>query len=153
MMDITSDNFNPSFYFELANALRIDGMSSTSSAIYKSWWIQSFFSALQDNDVCEKLEDALVSYLRKTILGMKSVIIDCEKYCATSCYEYELGGRGNEKKVIHFLKNWKTKEDDIDWDVVYPHEDVKRWKYIGRLFSFDQSSYANLFSKEECFWK
>ena len=35
----------------------------------------------------------------------------------------------------------------------FPHKDVKRWKHIGLLFSFDQSSYANLFSKEECFWK
>ena len=55
--------------------------------------------------------------------------------------------------MIHFLKNRKSKEDDIYWDVVYPHKDVNRWKHIGRLFSFDQSSYENLFSKEESFWK
>ena len=82
----------------------------------------------------------------KQVFGMKSVIIDCEKYCATSCYEYESGGRGNEKKVIDFLNSRKSKEDDIDWDVVYPHEDVKKWKQCECLFSFDQSPLENLFS-------
>ena len=55
--------------------------------------------------------------------------------------------------MLHFLRNRKPKEDDIDWDVVYLHEEVKRWKQIGSLFSFDQRSYVNFFSKEECFWK
>ena len=83
---------------------------------------------------------------------MKSVIVDCEKLSANLCYEYESGSRGNKKKVIQFLKNRKTKKDEIGWDVIYPHHNFKRWKGCENLFSFSQSHLVKLFPKGEDFW-
>ena len=76
---------------------------------------------------------------------MKAVIVECKKHSATSWYEYESYGRGKEKKVIQFLKNRKLKEDEIDWDVIYPHDNFKRWKCCLHLFSFIQSHLEKLF--------